>query len=107
MGDTNFNFDDSAISIPSSTIVRCDDKIIMVFPSGEREELDIKIEADFENIKPEHQELFLQSFVSRYNHHTTIWNTHTNYDGSKVPTVVGKTVEEVPFWTKIKKFFSL
>ena len=49
--------------------------------------------------------MFLQSFSSKYNHHTQIFNTHTNYDGSKVPTIVGKGVERKPLWKQIKELF--
>ena len=93
------------LSIESTTKVSCVDKIIMLFPGGEKEELIVKIEADFSKLKPEHHEIFLQSFSGRYNHHTQIFNTHTNYDGSKVPTIVGKSIERKSIFDKIKKWF--
>ena len=77
----------------------------MIFPGGEKEELIVNIEADFSKLKPEHHEIFLQSFSGRYNHHTQIFNTHTNYDGSKVPTIVGKSIERKSIFDKIKKWF--
>ena len=92
------------LSIKSTTKVSCVDKIIMFFPGGEKEELVVNIEADFSKLKPEHHEIFLQSFSSRYNHHSRIFNTHTNYDGSKVPTIVGKSVERKSIFDKIKKW---
>ena len=92
------------LSIESTTKVSCVDKIIMLFPGGEKEELIVKIEADFSKLKPEHHEIFLQSFSGRYNHHTQIFNTHTNYDGSKVPTIVGKSIERKSIFDKIKKW---
>ena len=92
------------LSIESTTKVSCVDKIIMLFPGGEKEELNVKIEADFSKLKPEHHEIFLQSFSGRYNHHTQIFNTHTNYDGSKVPTIVGKSIERKSIFDKIKKW---
>ena len=83
----------------------CNDKIIMVFPGGKKEELNVKIEADFSKLKPEHYEIFLQSFTSKYSHPTRIFNTHTNYDGSKVPTVVGKVIERKSPFRYIKELF--
>lgn len=95
---------DNKLTIPSTAKVSCVDKIIMFFPGGEKEELVVNIEADFSKLKPEHHEIFLQSFSSRYNHHSRIFNTHTNYDGSKVPTIVGKSVESKSIFDKIKKW---
>ena len=98
--------DDMKLTVSSTTKVTCNDKIIMFFPGGgEIEELIVKIEADFSKLKPEHHEIFLQSFSSRYNHHTQIFNTHTNYDGSKVPTVIGKSVERKSLWRQVKELF--
>ncbi len=102
----NFNIsDDMKLTVSSTTKVTSNDKIIMFFPGGEREELDVKIEADFKDLKPEHHQIFLQSFSSKYNHHTQIFNTHTNHNGSKVPTVVGKVVERKSLWNHIKELF--
>ena len=103
-GNININ-DDMKLTVSSTTKVTCNDKIIMFFPGGEREELSVKIEADFKDLKPGHHQIFLQSFSSKYNHHTQIFNTHTNYDGSKVPTVVGKVVERKPILKQIKELF--
>ena len=103
-GNININ-DDMKLTVSSTTKVTCKDKIIMFFPGGEREELSVKIEADFKDLKPGHHQIFLQSFSSKYNHHTQIFNTHTNYDGSKVPTVVGKVVERKTLWKQIKELF--
>jgi len=97
--------DGMKLTVQSTTKVTCNDKIIMFFPGGESEVLDVKIEADFKDLKPEHHEIFLQSFSGKYNHHTQIFNTHTNYDGSKVPTIVGKAVERKPLWKQIKELF--
>ncbi len=102
----NININDGMkLTVQSTTKVTCNDKIIMFFPDGEKEELDVKIEADFSKLKPEHHEIFLQSFSSKYNHHTQIFNTHTNYDGSKVPTIVGKAVERKPLWKQVIELF--
>lgn len=103
-GNININ-DDMKLTVQQSTKVTCNDKIIMFFPGGQQEELGVKIEADFSKLKPEHHQIFLQSFSSRYNHHIRIFNTHTNYDGSKVPTIVGKAVERKPLWKQIKELF--
>ena len=92
------------LSIVSTTEVSCVDKIIMFFPGGEKEELVVNIETDFSKLKPEHHEIFLDSFQSRYNHHSRIFNTHTNHDGGKVPTIVGKSVERKSIFDKIKKW---
>jgi len=92
------------LSIQSTTKVSCVDKIIMFFPGGEKEELVVNIKADFSKLKPEHHEIFLNSFQSRYNHHSRIFNTHTNYNGSKVPTVVDKTVKSKSIFGKIKNW---
>ena len=62
--------DDMKLTIQSTTKVTCNDKIIMFFPGGKKEELNVKIEADFSKLKPEHHEIFLQSFTSKYNHPT-------------------------------------
>ena len=97
--------DDMKLTVSSTTKVICNDKIIMFFRGGKKEELNVKIEADFSKLKPEHHEIFLQSFSSRYNHHTQIFNTHTNYDGSKVPTVIGKVVERKSLFRYIKELF--
>tara|TARA_Y100001937_G_scaffold33125_1_gene47209 strand:- start:605 stop:943 length:339 start_codon:yes stop_codon:yes gene_type:complete len=97
--------DDMKLTIPSTTKVTCNDKIIMIFPGGKKQELNVKIEADFADLKPEHHELFLQSFSNRYNHHTKIFNTHTNYDGSRIPTVVGKATERKSLWRQFKELF--
>ena len=97
--------DDMDITIPSTTKVTFNDKIIMIFPGGKEEELNVKIEADFKDLKPEHHQIFFDSLSRRYNHHTNIYNTHTNYDGSKVPTIVGKPVERKPLWKQIKELF--
>ena len=99
--------DDMRLTVSSTTKVTSNDKIIMFFPGGEREELDVKIEADFKDLKPEHRQIFLQSFSSKYNHHTQIFNTHTNYDGSEVPTVVGKAIERKSLWNHIKESLKL
>ena len=96
---------DNKLTISSTTKVSCSDKIIIVFPGGKKEELVVNIETDFSKLKPEHHEIFLDSFSRRYNHHTQIFNTHTNYDGSKVPTIVGKSVERKSIFDKIKKWF--
>mgnify|MGYP001375243579 CR=1 FL=1 len=96
---------DNKLTVQSTAKVSCSDKIIMIFPGGEKEELIVNIEADFSKLKPEHHEIFLQSFSGRYNHHTQIFNTHTNYDGSKVPTIVGKSIERKSIFDKIKKWF--
>jgi len=98
-GNININ-DDMKLTVSPTTKVTCNDKIIMFFPGGEREELNVKIEADFKDLKAEHHQIFLQSFSSKYNHHT-----HTNYDGSEVPTVVGKVVERKPLWKQIRELF--
>ena len=103
-GNININ-DDMELTVQSTNKVTCNDKIIIIFPGGEREELNVKIEADFSKLKPEHHQIFLQSFSSKYNHHTNIYNTHTNYDGSKVPTIVGKAVERKSLWKQIKELF--
>ena len=97
--------DDMKLTIQSTTKVTCNDKIIMFFPGGKKEELNVKIEADFSKLKPEHHEIFLQSFTSKYNHPTRIFNTHTNYDGSKDPTVVGKVIERKSPFRYIKELF--
>jgi len=97
--------DGMEFTVSSTTKVTSNDKIIMFFPGGEREELNVKIEADFKDLKPEHHQIFLQSFSNKYNHHTQIFNTHTNYDGTKVPTVVGKVVERKTLWNQIKELF--
>ena len=94
---------DHKLTVDSTTKVTCNDKIIMLFPGGEQETLNVKIEADFGEIKPEHQQIFLQSFSSRYNHDTRVFNTHTNYDGTKVPTVKCDTVKKVPWWKRLFK----
>ena len=91
-GNININ-DDMKLTVSPTTKV-------MFFPGGEREELNVKIEADFKDLKAEHHQIFLQSFSSKYNHHT-----HTNYDGSEVPTVVGKVVERKPLWKQIRELF--
>ena len=97
--------DDMKLTVEATTKVICNDKIIMFFRGGKKEELNVKIEADFSKLKPEHHEIFLQSFSIRYNHHTQIFNTHTNYDGSKVPTVIGKVVERKSLFRYIKELF--
>ena len=97
--------DDMKLTVQSNTKVTCNDKIIMIFPGGKREELDVKIEADFSKLKPEHHQIFLQSFSGKYNHNTCVYNTHTNYDGSKVPTVICKTVERKSLWKQIKSLW--
>ena len=97
--------DDMKLTIQPTTKVTCNDKIIMFFPGGKKEELNVKIEADFSKLKPEHHEIFLQSFTSKYIHHTQIFNSHTNYDGSKVPTVVGKVIERKSSFRYIKELF--
>ena len=97
--------DDMKLTIQPTTKVTYNDKIIMFFPGGKKEELNVKIEADFSKLKPEHHEIFLQSFTSKYNHSTRIFNTHTNYDGSKVPTVVGKVIERKSPFRYIKELF--
>ena len=97
--------DNMKLTVQATTKVTCNDKIIMFFPGGEREELNVKIEADFKDLKPEHHKIFLQSFSSKYNHHTNIYNTHTNYNGSEVPTVVGKAIERKSLWNHIKELF--
>jgi len=97
--------DDMKLTVEATTKVICNDKIIMFFRGGKKEELNVKIEADFSKLKPEHHEIFLQSFSSRYNRHTQIFNTHTNYDGSKVPTVIGKVVERKSLFRYIKELF--
>ena len=97
--------DDMKLTVSSTTKVTCNDKIIMFFQDGKKEELNVKIEADFSKLKPEHHEIFLQSFSSRYNHCSQIFNTHTNYDGSKVPTVIGKVVERKSLFRYIKELF--
>tara|TARA_B100000497_G_C7514442_1_gene313088 strand:+ start:418 stop:756 length:339 start_codon:yes stop_codon:yes gene_type:complete len=103
----NINMDDDMrLTVSSTTKVTCNDKIIMFFPGGEKEELNVKIEADFKDLKPEHHQIFLQSFSSKYNHHTQIFNTHTNHNGSKVPTMVGKAVERKSLWNHIKELFN-
>lgn len=103
---SNISISDGMKSIISATAkVTCNDKIIIVFPGAEKEELNVKIEADFSKLKPEHHEIFLQTFSSRYNHDTQIFNTHTNYDGSKVPTVIGKSVERKSLWRQVKELF--
>jgi len=96
---------DMKLTVEATTKVICNDKIIMFFRGGKKEELNVKIEADFSKLKPEHHEIFLQSFSRRYNHHTQIFNTHTNYDGSKVPTVIGKVVERKSLFRYIKELF--
>jgi hypothetical protein len=96
-GNININ-DDMRFNVSSK--VTCNDKIVMFFPGGKREELNVKIEADFKDLKPEHHQIFLQSFSGRY-----IFNTHTNYNGSKVPTVVGKVIERKSLLEKIKELF--
>ena len=101
-GNININ-DGMKLTVQSTTKVTCNDKIIMFFLGGEKEELDVKIEANFSKLKPEHHEIFLQSFSSRYNHHTQIFNTHTNYDGSKVPTVKCDSVKKESWWKRIFK----
>lgn len=102
----NFNIsDDMRLIVSTTTKVTCNDKLIIIFPGGVREELNVKIEADFKDLKPEHHEIFLQSFSSKYNHDTQIFNTHTNYDGSEVPTVVGKAIERKSLWNHIKELF--
>ena len=103
-GNININ-DDMRLNVSSTTKVTCNDKIVMFFPGGKREELNVKIEADFKDLKPEHHQIFLQSFSGRYNHHTQIFNTNTNYDGSKVPTVACKAVERKSLWKQIKEFY--
>jgi hypothetical protein len=95
------------LTIPSTTKVTCNNKMIMFFPSGVEEELNVKIEADFKDLNPKHHEIFLNSFSSRYNHDVQIFNTHTNYDGSKVPKVVGKVTERKSLWKQVKKLFNL
>lgn len=97
--------DDMKLTVSSTTKVTSNDKIIMFFPGGEREELDVKIEADFKDLKPEHHQIFLQSFISRYNHHAQIFNTHTNYDGSNVPVVKCRSVERKSIWKQIRELF--
>ena len=105
MKSENISYDNKMnLSIVSTTKVSCVDKIIMFFPGGEKEELVVNIEADFSKLKPEHHEIFLDSFQSRYNHHSRIFNTHTNHDGGKVPTIVGKSVERKSIFDKIKKW---
>lgn len=105
MKSGNISYDNKMnLSIVSTTKVSCVDKIIMFFPGGEKEELVVNIEADFSKLKPEHHEIFLDSFQSRYNHHSRIFNTHTNHDGGKVPTIVGKSVERKSIFDKIKKW---
>ena len=99
--------DDMNITILSTTKVICNDKLIMIFPGGKKEELNVKIEADFKDLKPEHHQIFFDSLSRRYNHHTNIYNTHTNYDGSEVPTVVGKVVERKLLWKQIRELFKL
>jgi len=103
-GNININ-DDMKLTVSSTTKVTCNDKIIMFFPGGEREELNVKIEADFKDLKAEHHQIFLQSFSSKYNHHTQIFNTHTNYDGSKVPVVKCRGVERKSIWKQIRELF--
>jgi hypothetical protein len=103
-GNININ-DDMRLNVSSTTKVTCNDKIVMFFPGGKREELNVKIEADFKDLKPEHHQIFLQSFSGRYNHLADIFNTHINYDGSKVPTVVGKVIERKSLLEKIKELF--
>lgn len=92
------------LSIESTTKVSCVDKIIMLFPGGEKEELIVNIEADFSKLNPEHHEIFLNSFQSRYNHHSRIFNTHTNHDGSKVPTIISKVVKRKSIFDKMKNW---
>ena len=95
---------DMELTMNSTTKVTSYDKIIMYFPfGGKTEELDVKIEADFSKLKPEHHELFLNTFISRYNHHTNVYNSHTNYDGSKVPILRPK--KRISLIDKIKKIF--
>ena len=103
-GNININ-DDMKLTVSATTKVTYNDKLIMIFPGGKKEELNVKIEADFKDLKPEHHQIFLQSFSSKYKHHTQIFNTHTNYDGSEVPTVVGKVVERKPLWKQIRELF--
>ncbi len=103
-GNININ-DDMRLNVSSTTKVTCKDKIVMFFPGGKKEELNVKIEADFKDLKPEHHQIFFDSLSRRYNHHTNIYNTHTNYDGSKVPTVVGKVIERKSLLEKIKELF--
>ena len=97
-GNININ-DDMRLNVSSTPKVTCNDKIVMFFPGGKREELNVKIEADFKDLKPEHHQIFLQSFSGRY------INTHTNYDGSEVPTVACKAVERKSLWKQIKEFY--
>jgi len=61
--------DDMNITISSTTKVTCNDKLIMIFPGGKKEELNVKIEADFKDLKPEHHQIFFDSLSRRYNHH--------------------------------------
>ena len=101
--DYNISFDTQQLTVDTGTKVVTRDKLIMFFPGGHREELNVKIEADFKDVKPEHHEIFLQSFNGRYNHHTQIFNTHTNYDGSKVPTVKCDTIKKESWWKRLFK----
>lgn len=91
------------LTVQATTKVTCNDTITMIFPGGKREVLNVKIEADFKDLKPEHHQIFLQSFSDRYNHNTQIWNTHTNYDGTKVPTVKCNTIKKESWWKRLFK----
>ena len=86
----NFNINDDMKITTSSTKVTCNGKIIVFFPGGKKEELNVKIEADFKDLKAEHHQIFLQSFSSKYNHHTT---------------VIGKVVERKSLWKQIRELF--
>ena len=75
----NFNINDDMKITTSSTKVTCNGKIIVFFPGGKKEELNVKIEADFKDF-----------FSSKYNHHTT---------------VIGKVMERKSLWKQIRELF--
>ena len=61
------NIDNKELNVESNGKVVCNKQLTMFFMGGYEEKLNVKIEADFSKLKPEHHQLFLQYFNSEYN----------------------------------------
>lgn len=78
---------DTRLTVDAGSICIIDSELEIIFPGGKTETLKVQTSADFSTIDPKHHQIFLDSFTHEFHKQLCIYNTHTYYDGSEVPTV--------------------
>jgi hypothetical protein len=89
--------DTKKLTVDVGSICIIESEIEMKFPGGHTETLKVKSSADFSEIKPIHHQIFLDTFTHQFHKNLCVYQSHTNHDGSSVPTVK-PPIYKRPWW---------